>query len=192
MTAIRRSIVISAAGAFALLAACFPASVSAAHELASFAPAVVVQAGDADASKPSMADDAHSGDAGTETAAVDEASLKCMAKVVHHESRGQPRLGQIAVAQTLINRLKRGNGRFGDSICAVANQHGQFFDTNAYHPREDSGDWKTALDVSRDALNGSAEPAPGALFFRAAYASGSSFFRSRQHVATIGGQVFYR
>ena len=200
MTAIRRSIVISAAGAFALLAACFPASVNAAteqtpafqlpYELASFAPAAAtVQRLPAATDEASEQDTAEP--AKTDVAAIDEDSLRCMAKVVHHESRGQPRKGQIAVAQTLINRLKNGNGRFGSSICEVANQRGQFFNTAAYHPSEDSGDWKTAVDVSREAWNTPAA-APGAMFFRAAYASGSSFFRSRQHVATIGGQVFYR
>ena len=205
MTAIRRSIVISAAGAIALLAACFPASVNAApesataqastfqlpYELAAFAPAVASQA---DTTQTPPADgNAQSVVAKADEAAIDETSLKCMAKVVHHESRGQPRLGQIAVAQTLINRLKRGNGRFGSSICEVANQHGQFFNTAAYHPREDSDDWKTALDVSREAMDGNAENvAQGAMFFRAAYAGDNAFFRKREHVATIGGQLFYR
>ena len=124
-------------------------------------------------------------------AAVDDASLDCMAKVVHHESRGQPRRGQLAVARTLVNRLKAG-GRFGKSICEVANQHGQCFNTAAYHPRQDA-DWETAVAVSRDTLNGTAEdPTPGALFFHAAYRSGSGFFHGRARVAAIGGQVFYR
>src|SRR6478736_315825 len=68
-------------------------------------------------------------------AQVDSRELECMAKVVHHESRGQPRRGQLAVAQALVNRLKA--GRFGDSICAVAAQRGQFFDVTSYHPRRD-------------------------------------------------------
>ena len=127
-----------------------------------------------------------------EAAAIDGDALECMAKVVHHESRGQPRKGQLAVAQTLINRLHAGS-RFGGSICAVANQPGQFFNTRAYHPARDSTDWQTALDVSRETLDGSAETAaPGALFFHAAFRAPSGFFRTRQRVAAIGGQVFYR
>jgi N-acetylmuramoyl-L-alanine amidase len=124
-------------------------------------------------------------------AQIDDASLDCMAKVVHHESRGQPRRGMIAVAQTLVNRMKAG-GRFGSSICEVANQPGQYFQTAAYHPRHD-GDWDEAVAVSRDTLSGTAEAAaPGALFFHAAYRAPSSFFRGRARVAAIGGQVFYR
>jgi spore germination cell wall hydrolase CwlJ-like protein len=124
-------------------------------------------------------------------ASVDSRELECMAKVVHHESRGQPRRGQLAVAQALINRLKA--GRFGDSICAVAAQRGQFFNVASYNPRRDTGDWNLAEDVSRDALTGEAEQvAPGALFVRASYAAPNSFFRTRQRVTAVGGHIFYR
>lgn len=127
-----------------------------------------------------------------DVATVDAEALECMAKVVHHESRGQPHKGQLAVAQTLVNRLKAGR-RFGGSICEVANQRGQFFNTRAYQPRRDTGDWQTALEIARETLAGSAEAAaPGAIFFHAGYRAPSGFFRGRQRVAAIGGQVFYR
>lgn len=126
-------------------------------------------------------------------AAIDPGELECMAKVVHHESRGQPRRGQVAVAQTLINRMQDARGRFGSSICAVANQPGQFFNVRGYRPHRGSDDWAMALDVAREALSGEADAAaPGAMFFHAAFAGPNSFFRSRARVATIGGQVFYR
>jgi len=66
-------------------------------------------------------------DAGPQMAAAsaDAKSVECMAKVVLHEAGNQPREGKVAVAQTLVNRLKA--GRFGDTICGVANQKGQFF-----------------------------------------------------------------
>lgn len=189
MIATRRPFLLLAA-AICAAAAAVPASVQAANEpdgapslsydLTSFFPA-------ADAQNATQTDAAK-----TVAAAPDAAALSCMAKVVHHESRGQPRRGMIAVAQTLLNRMKAG-GRFGGSICEVANQPGQFFDTAGYHPREDSADWQTAVDVARETLSGSAEPAaPGALFFHAAYRAPSGFFRGRQRVAAIGGQVFYR
>src|SRR4051812_19075741 len=59
-------------------------------------------------------------------AQVDDQSVTCLAKVVHHEARNQPRSGQVAVAQTLVNRMKAG-GRFGATICEVANMPGQYF-----------------------------------------------------------------
>ena len=123
--------------------------------------------------------------------AIDSASLECMAKVVNHEAGNQKRKGQIAVAQTLVNRLKA--GRFGDSICAVANQPGQYFNTASYNPPRDSEQWAEAMDVSKAVLSGNAEVvAPGAMFFRASYSSANRFFRTRQQVATVGAHVFYR
>lgn len=128
-----------------------------------------------------------------QTATIDPAALDCMAKVVHHEARNQPREGQLAVARTLINRLKA--GRFGDSICAVVNQHGQFFDTASYRPNHDSDTWANAVDVSRAVLSGEPEAAavvPGAIYFRAAYRPANAFFRGRERVGAIGDHIFYR
>ena len=126
-----------------------------------------------------------------QVAAIDERSVECMSKVVHHEAKNQPRRGQLAVAQALVNRLHA--GRFGDSICAVAAQRGQFFDVAHYSPRRDTDEWETAEDVAREAISGEAQQvAPGALFFRASYAPANSFFRTRQRVATVGAHIFYR
>ena len=125
-------------------------------------------------------------------ASVDTASVECMAKVVMHEAGNQPREGKIAVAQTLVNRLKVG-GRFGGSICEIVNQKGQYFRIASFHPRKDSDGWQEAVEVSQEVLAGEAEPvAPGAIYFRASYAPANAFFRSRERVATVGAHVFYR
>jgi spore germination cell wall hydrolase CwlJ-like protein len=122
---------------------------------------------------------------------VDTASVECMAKVVLHEAANQPREGKIAVAQTLVNRLKA--GRFGDTICAVANQKGQFFRIAQFRPRRDTNGWQAAVEVAHAVLAGEAEAiAPGAMYFRASYAPANSFFRSRERVATVGAHIFYR
>jgi len=123
--------------------------------------------------------------------AIDAASVECMAKVVMHEAANQPREGKVAVAQTLVNRLKA--GRFGDSICAVANQKGQFFHIASFRPRRDSNGWQEAVEVAHDVLAGNADPvAPGAMYFRASYARTNAFFRTRERVAAVGAHVFYR
>jgi spore germination cell wall hydrolase CwlJ-like protein len=121
----------------------------------------------------------------------DAASVECMAKVVLHEAANQPREGKIAVAQTLVNRLKA--GRFGDTICAVANQKGQFFHIAGFHPRRNTDGWQEAVEISHEVLAGEADPvAPGAMYFRASYAPANAFFRKRARVATVGAHVFYR
>lgn len=129
----------------------------------------------------------------TEAAATDEidAELECMAKVVLHEAGNQPRAGQLAVAQLIVNRVE--SGRFADTVCGVVNQPGQFFQTSRYNPRRDTAAWASAVAVSREASAGqSADVAPGAMFFRAAYAAPTGFFRTRTRVATLGDHVFYR
>lgn len=124
-------------------------------------------------------------------ATVDAKSVECMAKVVLHEAANQPREGKIAVAQTLVNRLKA--GRFGDSICEVVNQKGQYFRIASFHPRKDSDGWQEAVEVAHDVLAGETQPvAPGAMYFRASYARTNAFFRTRERVATVGAHVFYR
>ncbi len=124
-------------------------------------------------------------------AALAATDVECMAKVVMHEAGSEPRDGKVAVAQTLVNRLAA--GRFGGSICQVANQPGQFFNTAAYRPDRDGEGWTDAVAVARAVLSGAEDVvAPGAMFFRAAASPASGFMRTRQRVAEIGAQVFYR
>lgn len=133
------------------------------------------------------------GDAAPQLAAasVDSQSVECMAKVVLHEAANQPREGKIAVAQTLVNRLNA--GRFGDTICGVVNQKGQFFRIASFHPRRDTDGWQEAVEIAHEVLAGQADPvAPGAMFFRASYAPANAFFRTRQRVTTVGAHIFYR
>ena len=126
----------------------------------------------------------------TNAAAPDARELECMAKVVHHEAANQPRAGQLAVAQLMVNR--RQSGRFADTICGVAAQRGQFFDVDRYTPRQDAR-WAMAVAVSMEALAGTSQPVvPGALFYHASYQKTPGFFRSRQRVASLGGHIFYR
>ena len=134
-----------------------------------------------------------SSDARTDDAATAklDAELECMAKVVVHEAGNQPRRGQLAVAQLIMNRIE--SGRFPATACGVANQPGQFFRTASYNPPRDSAMWASAVEVSRQARARDGEDVvPGALFFHAAYASADSFFRTRQRITTLGDHIFYR
>lgn len=116
-----------------------------------------------------------------------DAELTCLAKIVVHESGNQSRTGQLAVAQVVMNRVN--SGRFARTICGVAMQRGQFFNVHAYNPAHDAR-WRLALEVSREARDGTAAPViGGALFFHAAYAAP---FRGLTRVGRIGDHVFYR
>lgn len=162
-----------------------------AYDLSATAPASAPAAQQPAAAQQAVADDSTPQPAPVATS-VDAASVECMAKVVMHEAANQPREGKIAVAQTLVNRLKVG-GRFGGSICEIVNQKGQYFHIASFHPRKNSDGWQEAVEVAHEVLAGQAEPvAPGAIYFRASYAPTNAFFRTRERVATVGAHVFYR
>lgn len=121
---------------------------------------------------------------------LNERHVNCVAKVVHHEAGNQPREGKIAVAHVLLNRVKKG---FGDNVCAVAKQPGQFFRIDRYHPDRKSDGWAEAVDVARDVLAGEARDiSKGALYFHANWARPNGFFRSRTKVARLDDHDFYR
>ena len=122
---------------------------------------------------------------------VVDAELTCLAKVVVHESGNQPRAGQLAVAQVVMNRVNDPRGRFGRTICGVIMQRGQFFNVHAYNPSRTNARWRTAVEVAREARDGSSDQVMnGALFFHAAYANVN--FRGRQRIGRLAGHVFYR
>jgi spore germination cell wall hydrolase CwlJ-like protein len=47
--------------------------------------------------------------------------MKCLADAIYFEARGEPELGQVAVAQVVLNRLK--NPAYPNSICGVVYQN---------------------------------------------------------------------
>ena len=49
-----------------------------------------------------------------------EASLVCLALNVYHEARDQPFIGQVAVAQVVMNRVD--DWRYPDTVCEVVKQ----------------------------------------------------------------------
>lgn len=118
-------------------------------------------------------------------------NLECMAKVVLHEAANQSRSGQLAVAQLIMNRV--GQNRFGETVCEVVNQPGQFFNTHAYNPNRNGARWSTALEVSRQAMAGNGDQVvPGAVFYHAAHQAPNRFFRTRQRISMVGDHIFYR
>ncbi|WP_168555755.1 cell wall hydrolase [Novosphingobium sp. SG720] len=118
---------------------------------------------------------------------ADPRQVECMAKVIVHEAGNQPRRGRAAVAQVIRARTR--DARFATEPCAVVRQPGQFFNVDAYNPPRDTDQWREAVAIATQVLNGQAEdPVPGALFFHAA----SSPMKGRTKVGRIEGHVFYR
>ena len=120
---------------------------------------------------------------------LDEES-RCMAGAIYFESKGEPLSGQLAVADVILNRIR--SGRFASTICSVVTQPGQFsFVRDGRVPDiADCAHYRTAIAVARVAMADAWQsPAAGALFFHARRISPGWH---REHIATIGNQVFYR
>lgn len=126
-----------------------------------------------------------------ESADTPDEETDCLARAVYWESKGEPLVGQLAVADVIINRAQ--SGRFASTICGVVRQRSQFsFVHGGYIPPapQGSSQWHTAVAIARIARQDLAgDAAPQALFFHARYVHpGWRLTR----VASVGNHVFYR
>lgn len=119
-----------------------------------------------------------------------DAELRCLAKTVYFESRGESLVGQLAVAHVVINRAQ--SGRFPTSLCGVVHQKSQFsFVRGGKIPAVREGrQWDNAIAIAQIAQSGSwKNHAPGALFFHARHVS-PGWRKTR--IAQIDNHIFYR
>lgn len=110
-----------------------------------------------------------------------DADLDLVARVITHESGYQPFLGQIAVGNVIVNRVK--SPAFPGTVAEVVYQQGQFPHATDYAPTDQ------ATLAAKLALEG-AQVVPGAYWFNGA---GKACWASRNKalIATIGGHAFY-
>lgn len=115
---------------------------------------------------------------------------ECLAASVYFESKGQPYKGQLAVAETIINRTE--SGRFPASVCGVVKQRGQFgFVRGGRFPsiQRAGKQWHEAVAIAAIAMKKAwTQVANKALYFNTGRRPGPNLIR----VASYGPQVFYR
>ena len=122
------------------------------------------------------------------SATASDVELACLATAVYFESRGEPVEGQLAVAQTILNRVE--SGRFAASICGVINQPHQFSYDKTRAPRPGM-DWQRAQAIARIAAEDLwRDVVPRAIAFHAARVAPN--WAGKTRVATIGNHIFYR
>lgn len=112
-------------------------------------------------------------------------NVKCLAEAVYREARGETYRGQLAVAQTVINRTRV--AIFPNSICKVVFQKGQFSWTQGW-----KADWRAdhhSYQVARVALMGSHSMRD----FNALYFHNTSVKPgwNKKKIARIGNHIFY-
>lgn len=122
---------------------------------------------------------------------ISDDTLRCLATAIYFESKSEPVVGQLAVAQVIINRTK--SGRFPSNVCGVVKQRGQFsFVHGGVLPAVSASgaQYRTALGVAKVALAKAwSSSAANALFFHARHVSASA---GRVIIASIGNHIFYR
>lgn len=125
-------------------------------------------------------------------------SLVCLALAVYFEARSQPLLGQLAVAQVVLNRVE--SERFPDTICEVVYQGGEhrrwqchfswYCDGLSDTPYEELA-WEVAQLVASAALDGTRHaPLDGATHYHAEYVA-PTWSDRMTFIVQIGEHLFY-
>lgn len=111
--------------------------------------------------------------------------LNLLARAVYSEARGEPYVGQVAVAAVVLNRVK--NSSFPNTISGVIYQPGAF--TAVADGQINLTPNQTAYNAARDALNGW-DPSYGSIYYFNPNTATSAWIWSRPHVITIGRHRF--
>lgn len=108
-----------------------------------------------------------------------------MANAVYGESRGEPYIGQVAVAAVILNRVD--SPSFPNTISGV------IFQPGAFTAVADGQIWlvpnETAKKAVRDALNGM-DPSGGCTYYFNPETATSKWIWSRPQVKQIGKHIF--
>jgi spore germination cell wall hydrolase CwlJ-like protein len=129
---------------------------------------------------------------------VSEAERKCLATAIYFEARGEPKSGQAAVAQVILNRVD--TDAYPDTICGVVyqNKHRrnacQFSfacDGRPDVPR-DTRAWAKAEAVTEDVLDGRGHvlQVSAATHYHADYVS-PRWAPKLKRLSKVGRHIFY-
>ena len=131
--------------------------------------------------------------------AMSQRQQHCLATGIYFEARGEPKAGQAAVAQVILNRVRAPS--FPDTICGVVYQNSHWrnrcqfsFTCDGIKDRVRSPrHWRIAKDVARAATLGTAwfSDVGSSTHYHADYVN-PRWNRRMAKVAKIGRHIFYR
>jgi spore germination cell wall hydrolase CwlJ-like protein len=112
--------------------------------------------------------------------------VRCLSEVVYHEARGESYRGRLAVAQTVLNRVK--SVHFPNTVCGVVFQKSQFSWTRTWNQSWTAD--RDSIQVARVALMGTHSMKD----FHALYFHNKTVKPAwkRQYLTTIDNHVFYK
>lgn len=108
-----------------------------------------------------------------------------LARAIYGEARGEPYLGQVAVAAVILNRVK--DSKFPNTISGVIYQSGAF--TCVSDGQINLTPNNTAIQAAKDAMSGW-DPTNGCLYYYNPRTATSSWIWSRQIRLVIGQHNF--
>ena len=131
----------------------------------------------------------------------DSQNLTCLALNVYYEARGEPKAGQVAVAEVTMNRVA--SRRYPNTVCKVVYQKnwdrrrrryvGMFSWTELDEtPGLKTKTWQRAWEAAETVYYKRYTPRlSGALFYHAKYIR-PSWAKNKKIVARIGKHIFYK
>lgn len=138
-----------------------------------------------------------------ERIATANAERDCLAQAIYHEARGETAIGQLAVANVIVNRAR--SGQFPDSLCGVIYQNAnkglyrcQF--TFACDGRDNTpGErraWAHSQDLAKDvyaefALGKDIGAVPGSTLYYHTKAVAPAWSQTFNRVAVVDSHIFY-
>ena len=114
-----------------------------------------------------------------------ESEVRVLARLVNGEARGEPYVGQVAVAAVVLNRVK--SPAFPNTISGVIFQTGAF--DAVWDGQFDMEPTENSIRAARDALNGW-DPTGGCLYYYNPSTATNSWIWTRQVQLTIGKHAF--
>jgi N-acetylmuramoyl-L-alanine amidase len=118
------------------------------------------------------------------------AALQCLAENIYYESRGEPLVGQYAVAEFTMNRVR--SSQFPNDVCSVVHSRGAFSWTwEKELPAPYGYEWRKAKAVAGSVFDSREAPlVNGALFYHAKHVT-PAWAETRSQVALVGHHIFY-
>jgi N-acetylmuramoyl-L-alanine amidase len=111
--------------------------------------------------------------------------LKLMANAVYGESRGEPYIGQVAVAAVILNRVR--SSSFPNTVSGV------IFQPGAFTAVADGQIWLTPNESAKKAVQdalGGIDPTNGCIYYFNPATATSKWIWTRKQVKTIGKHIF--
>jgi N-acetylmuramoyl-L-alanine amidase len=124
-------------------------------------------------------------------------NLQCLAKNIYFEGRNQPWIGQVAIAQVTLNRVK--SAAFPSTICEVVKQKKRnicqfswYCDGKSDQPK-DVKDYDKATDVAIQVYSGTIpDVTEGSLWYHATYIRRPFWAYSMKEMVKINEHIFYK